>query len=435
MRLFARRHGASVRWTILAFLTCFSFVSYLNRMNITIAAQFIGNEFGFNSVQLGRVFSSFLLGYALFQIPAGILGDRFGPRIVLTWAAVSWGVFTFLTSFLPGLVHTPAASLGLLIVVRFCLGVGEAPTYPVAARGLANWFPRTERGFANSVVIGGLALGSACTPPIVSWLMLHIGWRNALYVSAAVACLIAPAWAWYGYDRPEQHPRISEEEIKVISEGRIETEEYPFRINTCWKLLSNREIVLLALSYCCLGYVFYIFIFWFYIYLLEVRGFGILKGSFFTSIPFVVSAVLTPLGGWLTDLLSRRIGLSWGRRSVGLIGMTLASILLFVGAFSSYAYLALGSLCLCVGFLEFTEGSFWSSTIDVAGPYSGTAAGILNMGSNFGGVVSTAIMPVLVNRIGWLGALSSGAVISLVGSFLWLGIRADRPFASSRSPS
>src|ERR1700734_3222352 len=108
-RLVARGRVGGIRWTILALLAGFSFISYLNRMNISIAAPLIGHEFGFTSVQLGRVFSSFLLGYALFQVSAGIFGDRFGPRVLLMWAAVSWCVFTSLTALLPGTMHTRVA--------------------------------------------------------------------------------------------------------------------------------------------------------------------------------------------------------------------------------------------------------------------------------------------------------------------------------------
>src|SRR5206468_8805531 len=176
-----------IRWNIVLLLTGFSIVSYLQRMNISIAAKFMKPELGFTDVQMGRVFSAFMLGYALFQIPAGTFGDRRGPRFVLAVAALGWGITTLLTGFLPGMVLTGTAALGLLMVVRFSLGVAEAATYPVAARAISNWLPSTECARAISIVTAGLSIGSAATPPLISWLMVRVGWRASFYIAAIPA--------------------------------------------------------------------------------------------------------------------------------------------------------------------------------------------------------------------------------------------------------
>src|SRR5262249_29538192 len=134
-----------------ALLTGLALVSYVERSNIAMAAKFIKPELGLSDIHMGRVFSSFLVGYALFQVPAGRMGDRFGPRLVLALAALSWGLMTVLTGLLPGvLVSGTVAIVWTFMVLRFVLGVGEAATFPVGARAIANWMHPTERGRANS---------------------------------------------------------------------------------------------------------------------------------------------------------------------------------------------------------------------------------------------------------------------------------------------
>jgi ACS family glucarate transporter-like MFS transporter len=193
-------------------------------------------------------------------------------------------------------------------------------------------------------------------------------------------------------------------------------------------LFKNRNVFLLSVSYFCYGYVFYIFVFWLFLYLTDVRGFTILEGGFFTSLPFIVGGIAAPVGGYITDRLSIRIGRRWGRRWMGLAGMTLSGIALLVGANTTHIGLAIVALSLCFGFGELTEGAYWSSIVDVSGPYAGSASGVMNMWTNLGGVICTPLVPFLVERFGWPFALGSAAAISWLAALLWLGIRSDEVF-------
>jgi len=415
-----------VRWTILVLLGGFGLVSYIERVNISIAAKLIKPELGLDDIQIGHVFSSFMLGYALFQAPAGRLGDRWGPRRVLTLAAISWAVLTILTGLLPGtLFNTTGVAFVSLLVLRFSLGVGESATYPVAARSIANWFPITERGRANAIVIGGLSIGSAATPPLISWLMVHFGWHKAFYAVSLFAFLIAVLWWRYSTDDPREHANVSQAELRLITgePGADHAKALP----AAWgSLFRNREIALLCVSYFFMNYVFYIFAFWLFLYLTEARGFSVLSGGLFASLPWLVSLVLTPSGGYASDKLSTRVGLRWGRSVVAIAGLILAALFLALGATVNNAYVAVAALALCVGFLEFTEGPYWAATIDVARLHAGAATGILNMGGNLGGVVSTLLTPLLKKYFGWGGSLAIGALLSLLSAGIWLWIRADR---------
>jgi ACS family glucarate transporter-like MFS transporter len=395
-------------------LTGLALVSYVERSNIAVAAKFIKPELGLSDIHMGRVFSSFLVGYALFQVPAGRMGDRFGPRLVLALAALSWGLMTVLTGLLPGvLVSGTVAIVWTFMVLRFVLGVGEAATFPVGARAIANWMHPTERGRANSYVIAGISMGSALTPPLIAWIMVHRGWRESFYLASVLAFVMAAVWWVFGRDYPAGTIRPDDRrDTPVVTADSV----------SWWRLFQNRNVVLLSLSYFVGGYILYIFVFWLFTYLVDVRQFSVLRSGVFSSLPWITAGVLTPIGGIMSDSLARRWGERTGRRLVAMAGLTLSGTSLLYGAMAANPYLAIAGLCLAVGFQEFTEGGFWAAMTNVAGPHAGAATGILNTMGNLGGVASTALVPILVEKFGWVVALGSGSVLAVLGSLLWLGI-------------
>jgi ACS family glucarate transporter-like MFS transporter len=168
------------------------------------------------------------------------------------------------------------------------------------------------------------------------------------------------------------------------------------------------------------------FVYWFYLYLVDERHFSLLKGGVVSSLPWIAALVLVPLGGRWCDLLSARRGPRTGRRVVAMTALVVASALLLCGARTSDPALAIATLSLCVGFLMSTEGPFWSSAIDISGPHAGTAGGIMNTAGNLGGVASALLVPLLVGRVGWIPALSTGSLFGLVSAGLWLFIRVDQ---------
>lgn len=415
----ARPRTLSPCQVILVILTALSLVSYLQRMNISIAAKYMMPELLVSDIQMGQIFSSFMLGYALFQVPAGILGDKLGPRLLLTVTACWCGVATLLTGAIPGiLVKGRVAIFTSLLVFRFLLGVGAAATYPVAARAIANWFPALRHGSSNSIVITGLALGAAITPPITSLLMVKLGWRASFYFCSLLAFLVAIAWWWWATD----YPKGSEPDDTMGNQTAL---AHGLDLPGWRKALRSRAVCMLSMSYFFSGYVLFIFVFWFFLYLVEVRGFSILSGGFFTSLPFIVSIVLTPAGGTLSDLLSARMRGPWGRRLIAISGFTLSASFLFWGLKLDKPYVAIAALSLSVGFEQFTEGAFWSTAIDIAGPRAGAVTGLMNMAGNLGGVVSTALVPILVKYFGWSFALGTGSVLAMAAGLMWFGIRPD----------
>ncbi len=392
-------------WSLVALLAATATVSYLARVNLSVTGALLMRDFGFSQAQMGRVFSAFLLGYALFQVPSGMLADRLGPRRVLAAAAMVWAGTTALTAAAGGIIT--------LFVARILLGVGEAPTFPSAGKAVSQWIPPASQARANGVVLASIGLGSALAPPLLTALMLRWGWRLAVLAVALPALVISLAWLGVRQAPGSEPPGVAPER-KGPPDGS----------------LRSRSFLLLTLSYTLQGYVGYIFVFWFYLYLVQVRHFDLLRSAALSSLPWVLSIVAIPLGGWVSDRLVLRWGLLWGRRAVPLAGLCAAGCLLAFGARTGNAYVAAVSLAVSTACVLSVEGPFWATMTGIAGLRSGTAGGIMNMGSNVGGFVSPALTPWLASYVGWEYALDLAAAAAVAAGLLWL--RVD-PAAKSHS--
>jgi ACS family glucarate transporter-like MFS transporter len=421
-----------VRWVILALLFITSFVAYVLRTNMSIAGESMMADLGLSKIQLGMVLSAFAWGYAIFQFPGGIFGDKVGSRRALTMIAVLWGVLTLATGLIPG---TTLASttfiLTTLIGLRFLMGVVQAPLFPVGCGGtIGNWFPVSGWAFPNGLTSTGLTLGAAATAPLIAWLMETLGWRESFILTAPLAFMMAGVWWWYVRDNPADHSRVNKKELDLINADRPSPKQAS-EDKTAWKrVLKNRDILLLTASYFCMNYVFYIFFNWFFIYLVDVRGFEILEGGYFAAAPWMVGAVAASIGGLWCDRLCKRIGPRWGCRIPGIVGLSLVAGLLFLGATAKNPYLAVVFLSLSFGCTQLTEGAYWATAIFVSGKHASAATGVMNTGGNAVGGIGALLVPVTAEAFGWVPALATGSVFAMIGVGLWLFVRADKPMTS-----
>jgi ACS family glucarate transporter-like MFS transporter len=262
---------------------------------------------------------------------------------------------------------------------------------------------------------------------VVTALIVLFGWRESFYALAPLGIVAGLWWWWYGRDEPRQHSAVPAEEIALIEAGR-DTLAADERVSW-WVVLRNRHILLLAASYFCMNYVFYIFSNWLFTYLVEERGFGLLESGFLYALPFVAGAVLAAVGGVTCDALCRRLGPRWGCRLPGIVGLLMVAWLMLAGAAAPNPLVAVALLALCFGFTQFTEGAYWQGTTFVAGPHTATATGVLNTGGNLAGFLAP-IVGLVVDRLGWWSALATGSAFALAGAILWLlvdaGPRDDR---------
>ena len=419
-------HRTSVRWWMLAGLTSFSFVSYLDRANISVAAELMIPALGISKVQMGQIFTSFLIGYAIFQVPGGLMGDKLGARITLSASALMWAVATIATGLLPVLL---AGSLTLVFVslwmVRFFLGLSEATTFPVGNRVVRNWMPPQERAFGSSLFMLGTCTASALASPVVSWLMLRFGWQMSFYLTSVPAFLIAFAWYRYARDTPQRHAGVNPVELAYIQANdnncSVAEETVPLLV-----LLRRRNVYLLVLSYVSEGYVLFIFVFWLYIYLVEERHFTMIRGGWAATIPWLTALALVPLGGWASDRLGAKYGRLMGAKIVVMAGYALSGLLLFLAAYADTPWVSVAALSLSIAFLMAAESSFWATATHLGGARVGTLSGIMNAAGVVGGILSTSLVPVLVEHFGWLVALGSGTIMGLFCVSIWIAIKEPR---------
>jgi len=412
--------ATKIRWIILALLFLVSMVTYIDRVNISVTARQMMPAYGLTDQEMGLIFSSFVIGYALFQIPGGWLADRCGTRVVLTLALIWWSVCTALTAIA---ATTSLVALfgivGALAVVRGSLGVGEAVALPAFNRAVADWLPAGSRGFGIGMAIGGIGLGSAITPPLAAWIMVNWRWQTVFYLASLMGLGMALLWWIVARNHPHEHPWTNEAERALIP--RVAAPGLFLAVP--WRVFARSPTLLwLVASYTCLGYLAYIYMSWFYLYLVNVRGFDLLRGGLYAAAPFLVMLVFCPLGGWMTDRLATRYGVRNGRVWAGMTGMGLAGLTVALGGYVDSPWLAVASLSLGAGWLYFAVGAYWASTTDLSKTYAGTLSGLMNTGANLGGALSPTVTPWLADPWGWPVSLLVAALIALAGALMWLWI-------------
>ena len=420
-----------VRWLLVFWLFILSAVSFLDRVNISVAGSSITSEYHLTPVQLGWVFSSFLWGYALFQTLGGWLADRLGPRRVLTAGVIWWGVFTALTAAIPPKI---SAAVFIFILVRFLLGAGEAIIFPASNQFVSRWIPTQERGIANGLIFAGVGAGAGSAPALVTYVMVHYGWRWSFWFSALIGLLVGLVWFLAARDRPEEHASVSAAELTHIQSGRTvstsshSTQEKNDQLS--WSvILQSKEVWAVTLSYFCFGYVAWIFFSWFYIYLSKVRGLDLKSSALYSTFPPLAMVACSLLGGVINDHFTKAYGKRAGRCGIAVFALFLAALLLVLGSHASSARLASLILAGGAGALYLAQSSYWSVTADIAASSAGSASGFMNMGAQLGGAVTAVLTPVIAAYLGWTYPFVVAATLSSLGALAWLAVDPSRILA------
>jgi MFS transporter, ACS family, glucarate transporter len=425
MRVVVRRLvEGRLRWALILWMFVMSAIAFLDRVNLSIAGQALARDYKLSNQQLGWVFSAFVLGYALFQAPGGRLADRFGPRRVIALGVVWWGLFTTLTALVPvGF----ALALPLLLLVRFVLGNGEAVVYPSSNRLVASWIPTAERGIANGLIFAGVGAGSAITPPLITYILVHWGWRWSFYASALIGLAAGAIWYLIARDSPRQHPWIGKRELAHIESGLpVPVGPASGRTAPPWRrIVGNRNVRVVTLAYFTFGYASYIFFTWFFTYLNKVRGLDLKASAIYSTIPFLAMAICSPLGGWVADVLVKRYGRRVGRCAVAAFGMGLAAVFLALATRVESAQLASVALAGGAGALYLSQSAYWAVTADIAGPWAGFTSGLMNMGGQIGGAVTASLTPWIAGHFGWSASFLVAAALAAAGAAAWLLVDPD----------
>lgn len=439
-----------LRFLLVLWLMLLGAIALVDRTNISIAGIEIGRQYHIDNVHLGWIFSAFLLGYALFQVPGGVLARRYGPRRVITFGVLWWCVFTALTAVaLPG----TRTALFTLIVIRAALGAGEAVMFPAANQFIERWIPIPERGRANGILFSGVGLGSALAPPFITAIILRDGWQVSFWFCAVLGLFAAAVWYIAARDTPEQHPWLRAAELDHIRSGRGDLNSAAASPSTAgppqkaatpqetaisqetaipWlAILSSKEILALSASYFCYGYVSWIFFSWFYIYLAQVRHLSLQQSALYSMLPFLAMIVGALFGGLASDWLTRHASLRAGRVYLPSFAFALTATLLAVGSRAQAATTAIVVLAGGAGALYIAQSAFWSNTADCAGQCAGVASGFMNMSGHISGAITAMVTPLIAAHFGWTASFLTAAAMAALGALSWLAVDPNARIAQS----
>jgi len=404
------------RWYILGLICLMYLITYLDRVIISNTAPEIRTEFGFDQKTMGWIFGSFVLAYALFQVPGGRLSERFGPRAVLAGLVAYWSLMTAAVGL--------AGSAPAFMILLFLLGVGEAGAFPGATRAMQMWYPRRERGFCQGFTHSASRLGAAIAPPIIGAIILTLGWRWAFYICGAIGALWALAWYAFYRNMPEQHAMVNAAELERIrgldDKGRLK-QVATARPKVPWStLLQSPNMWAIMCAYFTYVYCLYIFLAWLPSYLVGARHLTAVDARLLTSLPLWAMVVGNTVGGLATDWLLHKTGRTrFARRSVAIVGMLGCAGFILLAALVEDAHAAVYCLTGAAFFLECTIGPSWSVPMDTAGEYSGTVSGMMNMAGNIGGALSPVVFGYLADAGYWHAQFVVAATLLILGAAIW----------------
>jgi len=393
---------------VLGLLSLLTVITYLDRVCISVAGPRIQDSLHLSPTQWGWVTGIFSLSYAAFEIPTGLLGDRIGARKVLTRVVLWWSAFTTFTGMAGGYYS--------MLVTRFLFGAGEAGAFPNISVVIARWFPIHERGRAFGIILAATQLGGALAPLLVVPIQIRYGWHTSFYVFGIVGVAWAALWyAWYR-DSPAQKSGVTAAEI-AETQGLVSGTHHTLP----WGL-ALRSINFWRVPTICFCYIYtnVFFATWFHTYLVKAHGFSE-KQLLLSSLPFFVAACANLAGGLASHLLVKRIGLKWGRCSIGVLGLGVACVSMIAVFFAQSPYAALALLCLSYAGITFQQPIMFAVCLDIGGAYSGAIVGCMNSASGVAGFVASLAFGYLVGHTGNYNLpFVPMAALLLIGAYTWL---------------
>lgn len=406
-----------IRHAVLWLTVALYLITYMDRVVIAATVPSIQKEFGYSTITIGWILAAFQITYTIFNIPSGWAGDRIGPRKALTMIVAWWSTFTALTAL--------TFSASSMIICRALFGAGEAGAFPIATRSLSNWMLPTERGWAQGLTHAGSRLGGAVTPVIVVAIIAMWGWRAPFFIFAGFGVLWGVVWFWYYRDRPDEHASVNPEERDLIRNAL----NRKTRANSSvpWKqILTNPQMWMLAGMYACYGYSINIYLSWFPKYLVDTHNMDLATMGLYASLPLMAGVGGDLLGGWTSDLLVKRTGLTWARRLVAMVGFLGAGGFIMLAINIADPKLGIWIFALAVFFLELTVGVSWAVALDIGDEFAGSVSATMNTVGSIGQTAAAAGTGYLVSAYNWNVAFSVLGILGLIGALLFSRIDAAK---------
>ncbi|WZO96456.1 MFS transporter [Isosphaeraceae bacterium EP7] len=417
------RPAGFVRYQVLGMFSILAAITYLDRICMSQAAGPISAELGLDKRQMGWVFSAFTLGYLIFEVPTGWLGDRIGPRRVLTRVVLWWSAFTAVTGLVMGLKS--------LLLVRFCFGGGEAGAFPNIARALTRWFPTEQRGRAQGTIWTTARIGAAVSLPLTQWMLSLVGWKMTFVIYGLVGLVWAGVFRVWYRDEPADHPDISDEERNWIASWQKEqgTAEADPAGGASWRaILTNPSVLGLCGATACSAFAWYFFATWMPTYLKEARGMTPNSVANLSALPFLAGVLGCALGGWMSDsLVAMMGGTRYARRAVGFIGATMAGVCFLLSLQVKSPIPTVLLMALAGFFNDLPASSLWAAIMDLGERDAGRVAGVVNTASGIGAFLSPILFGELIQLgWGWGIPLTITGIVFLAGGLCWLFVDPSR---------
>jgi ACS family glucarate transporter-like MFS transporter len=364
-------------------------ITFLDRINISVAGASIMHDLGLSTRQWGWVVSIFILTYGLLQVPLGAWGDRRGQRGVLSLIVLWWSVFTILTG--------AAGGFASLLMIRMFFGIGEAGAYPNMTGVVGRWFPPAETARAQGYLWAASRIGGALTPLVVVPVMLALGWRMAFYLLGTLGMFWVIIWYLWFRNHPSQKKGVSAGELEEIGQGSLPSEKLKIPWGT---ILRRKQFWILLSMYFFYAWGSWFFFSWFPVFLEEGRGFAKSELTYAVAVPFLFSVLGNITGGYLSDRLSARYGLRIGRKAVSVSALALASVLMFLAGFIPGKLQVFIFLSLCFGIFDLMLPGAWAICLDIGKKYGGVISGAMNTAGNIGGFLCATAFGYLVEATG-----------------------------------
>jgi MFS transporter, ACS family, glucarate transporter len=401
------------RHTVLWLLILLFAITYLDRVCISVAGPRIQEDLHIGPIGWGWVTAMFTLSYCLFEIPAGALGDRIGPRRVLTRIVLWWSAFTALTGMVPNYY--------LLLIARFGFGAGEAGAFPNSSIVVARWFPARQRASISGITLMASQVGGAVAPLLVIPIQSRYGWRASFYVFAVLGVIWAVVWYVWFRDSPAQKRGVGHEELRETAGQQVTAVHgFPWRI----AFRSQSVLALLVTAFCYI-YVYTFFQTWFHTFLVKGRGFS--EGNLVLSaLPYVVAASANLAGGAASDALVRRLGVKWGRRTLGIAGLGCAGLFTVAAMLTQHQMATVVFLSLVYGAITFQQAGVFGVCLDIGQKHAGAMVGLMNTAAQIGGFLSSVVYGYIVSSFDSYDApFIPMAALLFLGAFLWTKIDAS----------
>src|SRR5215510_4038701 len=386
-------------------------VLYMDRVNISVVAPVLMKELGWDPAVMGMVLSAFFVGYFLTQIPGGWLSDRWGAKGILGGAVAWWSLITMLTPF--------ARTTSSMLAVRVSLGLGEGLSPPCLYTSIARWVPVSERSRVAAFLASGMYMSLIIAFPLAVWIMTHLGWPWVFYLFGFLGLLWSGIWYLLVTNNPEDHPRISPEELQLLLQGQRSTPQAQavpwdrfFREPAFWALLC---------AHFCTNWTWYTFLTWLPTYLVQVRGFSLTEMGVYATFQYIAMIGIGNSVAWMADgMIQRGVSVTTVRKLSQTLAFGGAALFLLLLTQTTSSWFTVLCITLGLGSLACFSAGMGINHLDIGPKYAGVLIGLTNTAATIPGILAPTVTGFIVKFTGdWNAVFYIAAAILLVGTVVW----------------